>query len=1110
MLETRVNVEAQRRHADRSGDARYAAARMKEDPDFCSSWEKRRGNYSCSLASRSLPHFGLYSNFYYLVRNVCLVALNINQQSRRSSDSLVLGRRVRMMRLSILLLLFVGVHAQDQTPAGSSCSPIKSTECPIDLYFVIDTSETIALQENPPGSLVESIKEFTIRFAEKLQNVNYRGSVDITWAIGGLHFSQRQEFFSSITTKEKFISNLRPIRYLGKGTHIDCAITNMTQQLVRFPSRPDAKRFAVVITDGHVTGNPCGGIKVAAERARDENIRIFAVASSRNLEETGLREIANSPAGVYRNKYMAVDLTGTRPVIVMSTIDRIYDTMLHMAYQECYSTKCLETAGPPGPPGHRGQKGAKGDNGGAGLKGEKGRPGDPGIEGPIGHPGPKGEPGLKGEKGEIGAQGKKGVAGIAGRDGKDGQKGKFGRIGAPGCKGDPGDKGPDGHPGDVGEPGYPGALGDKGDRGRPGRSGPPGPAGDPGPKGERGSPGSPGIPGTKGGAGTAGGPGPKGDAGRRGDFGPKGSTGPNGSKGEKGEPGPEGPRGLAGEVGGKGSKGDNGLPGPRGPPGSPGEAGRKGSSGDPGDSGPRGDPGPPGPKGDSGRPGFSYPGPRGPTGDRGEKGSPGPRGSRGDCGPKGDPGLKGTPGEPGEPGPSGEPGQRGPRGDGGRDGDPGPEGDPGLTECDVMNYIRETCGCCDCEKRCGALDIVFVIDSSESVGLTNFTLEKNFVINTINRLGSIAKDPSSETGTRVGVVQYSHNGTFQAIRLNDSKIDSMSAFKDAVKKLEWIAGGTWTPSALKFAYDNLIRDSRRAKANVTVVVITDGRYDPRDDDKLLNYLCTDTSIDVNAIGIGDMFDQPEENESLKSIACRKDGRVMGMRRFADLVAEDFIDRIETVLCPDPVVICPDLPCKSEPAVANCIQRPVDLIFMLDGSERMGQENFRYAREFVENVANRLTLAQGDNDERNARVALLQYGDENQHQLAFKLTNNFTVIADGLANMRYLDSTSNVGSGIIYAINNIVTSRGTRLARRNAELSFVFITDGVTSSKNLEEGISAMRRAEGVPTVIAMSNDVDKEILAKISLGDQTAVFRGDDFARLNKASFFERFVRWIC
>lgn len=58
-----------------------------------------------------------------------------------------------------------------------------------------------------------------------------------------------------------------------------------------------------------------------------------------------------------------------------------------------------------------------------------------------------------------------------------------------------------------------------------------------------------------------------------------------------------------------------------------------------------------------------------------------------------------------------------------------------------------------------------------------------------------------------------------------------------------------------------------------------------------------TTVDVSAIGIGDMFDQIEENESLKSIACQKDGRVLGMKRFADLVAEEFINEIETVLCP---------------------------------------------------------------------------------------------------------------------------------------------------------------------------------------------------------------------
>ncbi|XP_042284410.1 collagen alpha-2(VI) chain isoform X1 [Thunnus maccoyii] len=1007
----------------------------------------------------------------------------------------------------IVLCLLFGALTHGQT---TECG--KKNECAIDVYFTIDTSETIALQEPPAGALVKSIKTFTEQFADRLEDADYRGAIQIKWKIGGLHFSQRREVFSTIGSKTDFINGLRNINYLGKGTYIDCAITNMTHEMLRSPSDPKVLRFAVVITDGHVTGNPCGGIKVAAEKARDEGIRIFVVAASKNVDETGLREIANSPATVYRRDFMAVDLSQGRADIHLETINRIIKTMEHLAYTECYSVSCLETQGPPGPKGHRGQKGAKGDNGDPGLKGERGRPGDPGIEGPIGQPGVKGEPGLKGEKGEIGTQGKKGVFGIPGRNGTDGQKGKIGRIGAPGCKGDPGDRGPDGHPGDVGERGLPGSEGQKGDPGRSGKSGPPGPSGEPGPKGESGSPGSPGLPGEKGTPGTSGRPGARGEPGRRGDYGPKGGQGPDGVKGEKGEMGPEGARGLPGESGNKGTKGDNGMPGPRGPPGAPGELGKNGTRGDPGDAGPRGDPGPLGPKGDPGRPGFSYPGPRGPSGERGEKGNRGPRGSRGDCGQKGEGGDSGTPGEAGDPGSQGEPGLRGPRGEIGRDGDPGPEGDPGLTECDVMNYIRETCGCCDCEKRCGALDIVFVIDSSESVGLTNFTLEKNFVINTINRLGSLAKDPQSETGTRVGVVQYSHSGTFQAIQLNDPKIDSLSAFKDAVKRLEWIAGGTWTPSALKFAYDNLIRDSRRAKANVTVVVITDGRFDPRDDDTLLTYLCSAPNVDVSAIGIGDMFDQIEENESLKSIACQKDGRVLGMRRFADLVAEEFIDKIETVLCPDPIIVCPDLPCKTEPAVASCVQRPVDLVFLLDGSERMGLDNHRRAKEFIENLARRLTLANDQSDDRNARLALLQYGSSSEQRLEFPLTHNLTVISDSLAAVRYMDSSSALGSAIIHAVNNLVFQPGSqsRLARRNAELAFVFITDGITSMEQLDEGVSAMRRAEGIPTVISMGTDTDEEVLQKVSLGDMSAIFRGDDYNMLNNPAFFERFVRWIC
>ncbi|XP_068263516.1 collagen alpha-2(VI) chain isoform X2 [Nyctibius grandis] len=810
---------------------------------------------------------------------------------------------------TLLCAALVPLHAQlDGDP--EDVSPTTCTEkrnCPINVYFIIDTSESVALQTVPIQSLVDQIKRFIPVFIDKLETELYQNQVYITWQFGGLHYSDVVEVYSPLTSsKDIYLPRLSAINYLGRGTFTDCAISNMTEQIQT--QMASGVNFAVVITDGHVTGSPCGGMKVQAERARDLGIKLFAVAPSENVYEQGLREIANLPHELYRNNY-AITQKDTLDIDV-NTIDRIIQAMKHEAYGECYKMSCLEIAGPPGPKGYRGQKGAKGNMGEPGSPGLKGRQGDPGIEGPIGYPGPKGVPGLKGEKGEIGSDGRRGAAGLSGRNGTDGQKGKLGRIGPPGCKGDRGDKGPDGYPGDAGDQGERGDEGIKGDPGRPGRSGPPGPPGEKGSPGLPGNTGAQGPAGSKGRKGEMGPPGPKGEPGRRGDPGTKGSKGTPGAKGERGDPGPEGPRGLPGEVGNKGARGDQGLPGPRGPSGAAGEPGKTGSRGDPGDLGARGDAGPRGPKGDRGRPGFSYPGPRGPQGDKGEKGQPGPKGGRGELGPKGAQGTKGEKGEPGDPGPGGEPGPRGPTGEAGPEGTPGPPGDPGLTDCDVMTYVRETCGCCDCEKRCGALDIMFVIDSSESIGYTNFTLEKNFVVNVVSRLGSIAKDPKSQTGARVGVVQYSHEGTFEAIKLDDERINSLSSFKEAVKRLEWIAGGTWTPSALQFAYNKLIKESKREKAQVFAVVITDGRYDPRDDDKNLGALCG-RDVVVNTIGIGDMFDQPEQSETLVSIACNEPQRVQKMRLFSDLVAEEFIDKMEDVLCPDPQIVCPELPCQTD-------------------------------------------------------------------------------------------------------------------------------------------------------------------------------------------------------
>lgn len=46
--------------------------------------------------------------------------------------------------------------------------------------------------------------------------------------------------------------------------------------------------------------------------------------------------------------------------------------------------------------------------------------------------------------------------------------------------------------------------------------------------------------------------------------------------------------------------------------------------------------------------------------------------------------------------------------------------------------MRVLCVCAEC--KCAPLDLAFIVDSSESIGATNFALAKDFIITIIDRL----------------------------------------------------------------------------------------------------------------------------------------------------------------------------------------------------------------------------------------------------------------------------------------------------------------------------------------------------------------------------------------
>ncbi|NXI10754.1 COSA1 protein, partial [Irena cyanogastra] len=554
--------------------------------------------------------------------------------------------------------------------------------------------------------------------------------------------------------------------------------------------------------------------------------------------------------------------------------------------------------GPPGPPGSPGEKGSTGQ----GIQGEKG---EKGWKGEAGPPGPKGErvKGDKGEQGQVGPQGPPGPPGtgipgsqgIQGPQGIPGAKGSQG-SGWPGPKGEPGKPGQKGEPGlpgtsssglkgDTGLPGTPGEKGvkgengltgkkvrkcilphvkgfflqgDPGEKGSQGMIGLTGPKGQAGPKGDSGEKGPPGVPGSS----VWGPPGPKGDPGQKGPPGNDGLPG-NSIMGPTGHPGPPGPSGPHGAKGEKGVKGEAGPPGPAGPEGPEGPKG-VGDAGPKGDRGIKGDPGPPGPpgwgsmgpKGIMGRKGL--PGPPGPPGisiqgDKGEKGSkgfPGPKGSiatglpgqKGDYGEKGDPGSKGAKGEIGDPGPPG------PKGSGGR------KGEPGLSREDVIRLINEICGC-GIKCRVTPLELVFVIDSSESVGPDNFNIIKTFVKTFIDKVSA------NHATTRIGIINFSHRVDLVS---SLKQYTSREYLKSAVDKMPYLGEGTYTASAIQEAI-HLFEAARPAVRKVAVV-ITDGQADSRDKVRLGTIVreAHATNIEIFVIGIVQRTD-PHYNDFLKEM-----------------------------------------------------------------------------------------------------------------------------------------------------------------------------------------------------------------------------------------------------
>ncbi|KAK2839769.1 hypothetical protein Q5P01_013509 [Channa striata] len=206
----------------------------------------------------------------------------------------------------------------------------------------------------------------------------------------------------------------------------------------------------------------------------------------------------------------------------------------------------------------------------------------------------------------------------------------------------------------------------------------------------------------------------------------------------------------------------------------------------------------------------------------------GPRGPQGD----------GFPGAKGDRGLQGERGMKGTKGDMGDSGVPGE-----AVRCGIK--CKET-----------PMELVFVIDSSESVGPENFEIVKDFVTRLVERT------TVGHNATRIGLVLYSLE---VHLEFNLARYVRKEDVKQAIRKMPYMGEGTNTGTAIRKATQEAFYSARPGVRKVAVV-ITDGQTDKREPVKLDIAVreAHAANIEMYALGIVNSSD-PTQAEFLREL-----------------------------------------------------------------------------------------------------------------------------------------------------------------------------------------------------------------------------------------------------
>ncbi|XP_041056055.1 collagen alpha-3(VI) chain-like isoform X8 [Carcharodon carcharias] len=368
-------------------------------------------------------------------------------------------------------------------------------------------------------------------------------------------------------------------------------------------------------------------------------------------------------------------------------------------------------------------------------------------------------------------------------------------------------------------------------------------------------------------------------------------------------------------------------------------------------------------------------------------------------------------------------------------------------------------------------DIVFLIDGSPGMG-RSFLQVREFLNKMIQEL-DIGPDKD-----QVAVVQYSSNPRLEFGLNSHSTKDEVL---DAIKKLRLKAGRPLnTGAALDYVTRNVFTPSAgsrsEAGASQILVLITAGKS--RDDVGQAADAMKRAGIVPIAIGA-----KSADTLELQQIVSNPDS-VLKLGDFKELqtVQQELLSKVRAVFAIEKATV------TTEVLPKQMSER--DIVFLIDGSDNVGNTNLPIVRDFMTRIIQNLAIGSD-----KVRVGLAQYSDDTE--VEFYL-NTYSSEAELLSHIRSLGlrggSTVNTGSALDFAIKYYFTSSAGSRIKENVPQFLVLVTGG-RSSDDVEAPADALKRAAVMTFAVGVKHP-DPAQLEAIAI-DPSLIFNVKEFHSLS-------------